>query len=209
MEQFQLQAVRRTRLGKGGARQARREGYIPAVVYGRTQAPVSIAVPVAPLRRLLQHAGSNVMVHLRIGEGAEVQEQLAMIKEIQREPISGQMLHLDFQAVALTDRLSLTVPVEVVGEAPGVQEGGLLELVRHNVEVECLPLNIPERLQADVSRLGLGGILVAGDLTLPEGVTLLTDPEEPIVVISAPPTVEGAAEAEETAGEQETEANEG
>jgi large subunit ribosomal protein L25 len=199
MEQLQLPAIRRTRRGKGGARQARREGYIPAVVYGREQDPVPIAVPAAPLRRLLQHAGSNWMVHLRIGEGAEAQEQLAIIKEVQREPISGQMLHLDFQAISWTDRLTLTVPVEVVGEAPGVREGGLLEVVRSQVEVECLPLNIPEHLKADVSGLPLHGTLVAGDLPLPEGVTLLTDPEEPVVVIRAPAAMEASAEGEPAA----------
>lgn len=200
MEQFLLQASRRTPRGKGGARQARREGHIPAVVYGRGQIALPIAVSAASLRRLLQHApGGTLMVNLRIGEGAEAQEQFAVIKEVQREPVSGEVLHVDFQAIPSTERLTFTVPIEIVGEAPGVLEDGVLQIMLPNVAVECFPINVPEHLQADVSGLHLHETLSAGDLTLPDGVTLLTDPDKPVVVISASKGVEAPAGEEETA----------
>jgi large subunit ribosomal protein L25 len=206
MEQLQLSAARRALRGKGGAHQVRREGNIPAIVYGRERSPLPIAVPAVVLRRMLQHAGaSTLMVNLRIGEGADAEEQFTVIKEVQREPRSGQVLHVDFQAISLTERLTVTVPIEIVGEAPGVTEGGNLRVVLHSVEVECLPTNVPSSLTADVSGLHLHESLLAGDLALPEGVTLLTGPEEAIVIISVPTAAAPAAEeaaAEEAAAEE-------
>ena len=197
MEQLQLQVIQRTPRGKGGARELRRQGNIPAVVYGGTRENLSIAVPGEMLRRILQgSSGGTMMVSLQIGAGATTEEQLTLIKEIQREPVSGQVIHLDFQAIALTDRLTVTVPIEVVGESPGVEEGGVLQVVMFNVAAECLPTNIPSSLIVDVSAVGMNESLTVADLIPPEGVTLLDDPEESVVVVR-PPTVIVEPEEEE------------
>jgi len=223
MKQVTLQAQRREAKGKGGARQLRRQGFLPAIMYGRHVEPTPLQISERDFYRLLQAAGRNVLVRLSI-DGAEPQEQLTIIKEIQREPVTRTLLHVDFQAISPQEPIRTTVPVELVGHPVGVTAGGILQHRLRQVEIECLPLEIPDRIQVDISSLNVGETLTLAQVPLPEGVKVLTHLEEPVAHILVPrllrageakeaeaeaaPTEEEEAKAEEEGGAAEAEEKE-
>jgi large subunit ribosomal protein L25 len=171
--------------GKGPARQARREGLIPAVMYGADEAPVALAVPKREFDIAMRTAkGSNVIVGLRLDGGAE---QTAIIREVQRDPISQDILHLDFHHISLTEKVTIEVNVHLVGVPDGVKNGGgVLEHISRTVEIECLPTQIPGSIEADVSALGIGDSIHVRDLVI-ENALVLSDPDETIATV-VPPT---------------------
>jgi large subunit ribosomal protein L25 len=208
MEQFVISAERREEIGTGAARKCRREGRTPGVVYGHGQEVVNLMVDSKELAPLLRHRGSMV-IDLNIPGLAKGKDIAALLKEVQRDPVSRQVLSVDFQWISLKEAVTVAVPVAVVGKSPGVeQENGVLEQILHEVTVSCLPTAIPERLEADISSLTLGHSLHVSDLQAPEGVEVLTAPEETVITIARPVTAadletrveeEGAAEVEEIA----------
>jgi len=194
--------------GKGVARKVRASGNVPGVVYGRGAAPVLISVDARELFHTLHtDAGMNVLVELRL-DGDQV---LAMPREVQRDHIRGEFKHVDFIRIARDEKISVEVPVHIVGESHGVKEGGVIEHHLWNLQVEAFPQDVPTGIEADVTALGLNESLKVSQLTLPPNVTVLTDLEETIVSVVPPQILrveeEEAEEAEaEAALEGETEA---
>lgn len=146
----------------------RRDGYVPSVVYGGQVENLNIKVSEKSFRDILAHSASdNILVTLEMEGG---NSQLAFLKDVQHDALSGQMLHADFLAVSETTEITGTLPVELSGEALGVQAGGQLEQALYDIEITCLPKDLPELIEGDVSALEIGDTLAVGDLSWPEGV---------------------------------------
>jgi large subunit ribosomal protein L25 len=192
-----LQVEKRERTGKGGCRQARMRGLIPAVVYGGGKDSVPIQLNRKSFVEMMKKAPSeNPIFLLKLSDTG--QERHAMIRDMQRNPVSRQVIHIDFQRIEMTDKVRVTVPVELTGIAYGVRvEGGLVDFVVREVHIECLPGDIPNHLELDVTELHAGQHAAAKDFKLPDGVTLLDDPERVILSVvharTEEPGAEGAA----------------
>lgn len=185
MEQFVMEARKRDKHGTGAARAYRREGLVPAVVYGQSKEATSILVEARQLQALLRHHGS--LINLKI-DGEAVDAGLgALLKETQRDPISRQVLSVDLQWVSLTEAVEVHVPVTLTGTAPGVaRDGGSLDQVMHEILVSCLPGDIPDHIEVDLSNLEIGHSIHVADLTPPAGVTIMSSAEDVIVTITRP-----------------------
>lgn len=205
-----IEASRREERGKNAARRLRRDGHVPAVLYGSTNEPVALMLETRLAQQVLRSAGHNVIYELKIAGGDEVR---AMLKDWQVDPVRGDVLHLDLQRVAMDVRVRVRVRVRTTGEPQGVKlQGGIFERVTRDVEVECLPGDIPDEITVDVGELMIGKQLRAGDLPLdPAKVRLITDPQRVMAHVVAPakeeeaPTPEAAAAAPEAAAPAEPE----
>jgi len=196
MERVGLKAQVRDGIGKGAARSVRRGGGVPAILYGRGRTSQPIAVDGRALSAVLHtHAGRNVLIDLDLGDGGHAEPTTVMVREIQRDIFRHHPIHVDFYAISLTERLETRVPVVLKGTAKGVAEGGVVEHHLREVLVECLPTQIPEQFELDVTELVLGRSLHARDLVIPEGVTLVTPPEDVVVTVVPPKVIEEAAPA--------------
>lgn len=173
--------------GKREAKRLRRDGSIPAILYGHKEAAVSLAVPIEEIRTALRHGGRLVNLQGAVNESA-------LIRDLQWDVYGLDVLHVDFARVSQDERIEVQVPVELRGDAPGSHAGGVLQHLLHEVEVECLATGIPERIQVNINHLELHGEIAAGQLELPQGVKLLSDPEAIVVQC-----VEPAAEIDEAA----------
>jgi large subunit ribosomal protein L25 len=186
--------------GKGAARKIRASGRVPGILYGHGMDPVSLAIDSRDLFHVLHtDAGTNVLIDLQVGSD----HHLAMPREIQRDHIKGQFLHVDFLVVRRDEKITVDVPVSLIGESHGVKEGGVIEHHLWELKVECFPTDVPEAIEADVSRLGIGDALRVEDIMPPEGATILTDSSETIVSVVPPPVL---AVEEEVAVSEEAEA---
>ena len=191
METVEITIQRRTNGGKGDARRLRRSGLIPAVFYGPKRRTVVVGVQADEFEERLAHLeGSHLirLLHADVTDG-ELHDKMALLREVQRHPVTGSVLHADFYEVDLTERLTVSVPVRFVGKAAGVVAGGILQPVLREVEVECLPTEIPDHIEVDVSALGIHEAVHVADLRLPEGVTPVGDLGRTLVTV-LPPTVE-------------------
>jgi len=181
--------------GKGPARSARRAGMIPGVIYGAGEKPTALAVPKKEFELAIKSAGGNVIVALKLGN---IVEQTAIIREVQRDPISHDIIHLDFHHISLTEKVTVEVAVHLVGTPDGVKNGGgILEHITRTIEIECLPTQIPGHLEADVSALGIGDSIHVRDLVITNA-EVLSDPDTTIATVVPPtvmtePTAEAAA----------------
>jgi large subunit ribosomal protein L25 len=190
--------VTQPREGRGSqkARQLRRQGLIPGVVYGHKQAAVSIALPAEELDHAIRH-GARV-VDLQAGQDV----QKALIKEIQWDHLGKEIIHIDFARVDRDERVRVVVRLEVRGVAPGVAAGGVLDQPLHTLEVECLVSSVPESIRVNINELQLGQAIHLRDLTFPEGVKPLADPDAIVIQVTAPqaepeaPAIPGAEQAE-------------
>lgn len=192
-----LQAEIRTRAGTAEARRLRRQGRLPAVLYGHNQPTVHLSLDLAQLKAVLQH-GQRV-VDLNING----QMEKALIKEVQHGALGDRLMHVDLARIALHEKVRLQVPVELVG-TPAGGEGQVLDHVLHRVDVECQAGQIPERLTVRVSDMKVGDTLLVRDLRVPEGVTVLAEPDAVVVQIrQAAPEKEAPAEVEPGAVEPE------
>jgi large subunit ribosomal protein L25 len=177
METFTVEGKIRGERGKNAARRTRVTGMVPAVLYGGRQDSVALAVNAKQVTRILRsEAGHNTIFTLHVADG---QEQKAMLKDWQVDPVSGSLLHVDLLRIAMDVRMRVHVPVHTFGEPQGVKmQGGIFETVTREVEIECLPGDIPEEFKVDVSDLLIGKQLRAGDLPMdPLKIKLLTDPQ--------------------------------
>jgi large subunit ribosomal protein L25 len=203
-----LQATRRDSRGKNEARRLRGAGRIPAVVYGAAGLESADATPIAVdpkalLRILHSESGVNTLIGLSLDEGAETR---VMVKEYQVDPITHQLLHADFYRVAMDRLITVTVPIVLKGEARGVkQQGGLLDFVHRDVEIECLPSEIPENIEVDVSELLLGQSVRLRDLIEHVQWKPVSEPDTMIVHVVAPRAEEAPAAAEAPAAPAEPE----
>jgi len=196
MKRYKLNAE--VRNGKG--RQVRNNKQVPAVLYGRNLEPVNLAVPESEINHFINHGSANALIDLAVGQDAYT----VMIKDLQRNRIKGDILHIDFYAVDLSQKLTASVPIHLIGEAEGVKAGGVLQHQTREVEVKCLPTAIPQGLDLDISLMGIGDTKTIADLTVAGDVEILTPPEEVIVSVLAPRLAE-EEETEATEGEEITE----
>ncbi|UCF78950.1 MAG: 50S ribosomal protein L25 [Candidatus Eiseniibacteriota bacterium] len=178
----------RQQMGKGAARRARRSGVIPGIIYGVGEASIPFEAGYDDFQAMIHTAsGENVIVDLKL-EG-DPAERKAIIRDIQRDPLSGQILHFDLHHISLTERVTVDVPIHVVGIPIGVKDfGGILEHILREVEVECLPTEIPTAVEVNVSHLKIGDSVHVGELVV-ENVKVLTDADRPVVTV-VPPVVE-------------------
>ena len=185
MAMQELTIKRREGTGKQAAKRLRREGVVPAVLYGGA-APVSITVdPKSVLRIIHGHEGSTQLLNLSFDNGGGT--RMAIIRDLQFDPVSERLLHVDLQEVTADRPITVRVAVHPVGEALGVKDQkGILNVVLHELDVSCLPTMIPERIDADVAALMIGDVLTIADLRAPEGVRILNDPGQAVVTVAAP-----------------------
>jgi large subunit ribosomal protein L25 len=188
MKDLVLTAEKREPSTKGTVKAMRRQGRVPGIVYGDKEAPVSLSVDEKSLQQAIHsERGRNALITLQL----EQTSHPVLVKEIQRHAITRAILHVDFHRVSLKQKIEASVPVRVVGEAPGVKlGGGVLEHLVREVRVRCLPTDIPPSLDADVSTLQIGQAMHAKDLKLPAGVDLLLEPESLIINIVSPTILE-------------------
>jgi large subunit ribosomal protein L25 len=200
MERMTITVEKREEVGKGAARSLRRNNMIPAVLY-RAGDSLPIKFSKKDISKFINStAGEQVMVNLQFGDGSN---RLALIKEYQLDPAKGDLLHADFFEVSLTEEVKVTVHVTVVGESIGVRrDGGILQYLLREIEVECLPDKIPGHIEVDISNLEIGQSIRVGDLKLEESIKVLTDPDGVIVNVVAP-VVEEVAPVEAVAQEEE------
>src|SRR5215831_1947359 len=199
MEMRELTIQRRDGTGKGAAKRLRRAGHVPAILYGGTS-PLNVAVAPRDVLRLIHgHEGSTQLLKVSFADSGD--SMMAIIRSIQFDPVSEDLIHVDFQEVAMDRPIQVSVAVHHVGEAIGVRESqGILEMILREVQVSCLPADIPEVLEADVTPLGINGVLTVKDLKVPEGVRILNDPNQAVVTVAPPAAEEAAAVAAPAAG---------
>ncbi len=192
MEQRELQIDLRQHAGKGVSKRLRREGKIPAILYGgATPAPITVD-PRAVLRLIHGHEGSTQLLTLKIN--GDTGTRMAIIRDMQFDPVSERLVHVDLQEVAMDRAITVTLAVHTVGEPAGVKEQqGILGLVLHELQVSCLPGALPERIDADVSALMIGDVLTVGQLAIPTGVRVLNDPGQAVATVSPPRAEEAPA----------------
>jgi large subunit ribosomal protein L25 len=207
MAELKLRAERRDGAGKGVARKLRAVGRVPGVLYGHGREPLWLSLDSKELFHALHgSAGANVLVDLVV----DGKQHLALPREVQRDHVRGQYLHVDFLEVRRDEKVEVTVPIRVVGESPGVKAGGVLEHHLWDVHVQCLPGDVPEAIEADISTLQVGDSLRGGDLAPPAGVSILTAADESVLGVVAPQArvveeeVAVVAEGEAAAGAAET-----
>jgi large subunit ribosomal protein L25 len=179
--------------GKRHCKRLRRQGLVPAVLYGHGESNVSLAVSHDELAAVLRHGGR--LVDLKGGVN-----ETALIHKLQWDTYGADVLHVDFTRVSADERIEVTLPIELRGEAPGVKEGGVVQHLLHDVGIECPATSIPDKLVVNVNHLNLGGTITLAQVPLPEGARLLAEPEEVVVQC-----VEPAAEAVEAAAPEAAE----
>ena len=210
MKQYELNATIRNTTGNGPARSLRRDGMFPAVLYGPNTQPVLLAVNVREFERAVQKGNiRRTIFALSIPNGATLTRP-AVIKELQTHPVSGQFLHADFYEIDMNRKLRVMVPILPKGKAKGEEFGGMMQIIEREIEVLCLPSDIPEALDLDVADLGIGDALHVKDITLPAGVELPPGVNYTVVTVVSPkadaaPTAGEAAAAEAAEGEKAAE----
>ena len=204
MTEMNLEVAVRQEKGRRVAKRLRREGVTPGVMYGLKE-PVSLQMDTHTTNRLFVALhGSGRMITLKIsGDKGAAKEHKVLIKEVQTRAVGDEILHVDFQEVDVTKTVSVSVPVRPIGKSEGERLGGILQAILHEVQVECLPTEIPEFLEADVAKLDMGHSLHVSDLNLPKGVKALTSEEETLFVVISPAKMEvDASEDEAVEGEE-------
>lgn len=187
-----IPAQPRTSAGTSAVKRLRKAGTIPAVIYGRKTAPTNVQVDAKSFGKLLESSASdNILVSLNL----DGQAQLALVQEVQHDHLRGGILHVDFHAVAMDEEIHAEVPLLLTGESPGVKLGGLLEIFHHNLVVRCLPKDLPENIEVDISTLEHGRGISVGDIQLPESVRAKLAAEVLVLNCVAPKVEESPAEA--------------
>lgn len=217
-----LTVKKRDRTGKSGAARVRRENRIPAVIYGKNTGAVAIEVEPEELKKALStESQRNTLLEVTV-ENSGGKPALSIIKDVQKDPLTGKTTHLDFQAIDPDTALRIEVPVEFTGRSQGIRDGGILEEIERTLRIKCLPENIPTRIEVDITEVGIGDSLHVRDLSFDGKFEVLNNPDDPVVMVIAPRAAiseaaasqktakEGAEEegAEEQAGEQEETAEE-
>lgn len=196
-QQATLQVTARQATGKGAARSLRREGKVPGVIYGHNRAPEALVLEAVSLGKLLNSiSAASTLVDVSIDGGTPVK---ALIREIQRNPVKpSDLLHVDLYEVRADETITAEVPIHLVGTADGVRNfGGVLEQVLHSVEIECLPADLIDRIDLDVSALGIGDVLFVRDISVANA-EVLNEGDQPVCTVVAPRVEEAAAVAAPT-----------
>lgn len=216
MERLVLEAQARSSMSKGQRKQLRNEGKVPAVIYGRGDDTLPLIVDGRTLRQGLITGGSNVLVDLAVkAKGKKTRQGTVMFKDIQRDIIyQDRIIHVDFIRISMTDKIEVAVMLNFIGESAGLDEGGVLSMVSREVTIKCLPGDIPEHFDVDITALNIGDSLATDSLDIDEKFEMITPPETVLVQVLAPmaeevPEVEEELEeGEEAAAEEEKAAEE-
>lgn len=199
MQDFTILVEARSDSGTSGSRRCRTAGFLPAVAYHRGEKSKQIKVPYKEFVRLAEKA-RKAQVFIFKSESPDLDGKPAIVKAIQRDYVANKLLHVDFQTLKDNEEINISIPVKIVGEAPGVKvDGGVLTIVAHEIQVKCLPKNIPVEIPVDVSKLQLNESVHVRDIVLREGVTILDDLDDTIVSVAIP-----RAAVEETAAASAT-----
>jgi large subunit ribosomal protein L25 len=201
MAEIKLKAQKRETTGKGSARKVRSKGRVPAVLYGKDLDSVALDVDRREFVSALHtDAGINVLLDIDV----DGKTTLALTRELQRDPVRGTLLHADFVKVDRSQKVEVEVPVHLLGEAPGAKEGGVLEHPLFAINVRCVVTNVPESIDADISRLQIGDALRVSELQVPDDTEVLNDPDTVVASVAAPISEEELEAMEAEAGiEQE------
>lgn len=214
MEIQTLEVNMRVKSGKGGSRQVRREGKIPAVLYGLEADPVQIKIDAREFEYLVHgKQGERAIVQLDIEDQPDLSGP-AILKEVQHHPVRGHIIHADLMRIDLTKKITTHIPVKIVGRSKGVIEGGMIDHQTREIEVSCVATNVPEAIEFDVTELDIGDSVHVSDLSIPEGVDLITSLDRTVAAVHAPRVVvEEEVEVEEgvegVEGEEGAESSEG
>lgn len=204
MEKMELNVLVREDTGKGVARKLRRSGRIPAVFYGPKATPLSLSVDSLDVLSILKSdSGINTLITLKVDENKDADGKVVMIRELQKHPVSNEFFHADFLEVDLTKKIQVEVAVNLIGTPVGLEEGGILEQPRREIQIECTPTNIPQQIEFDVSEMNIGDTLHLEDLKVGEDIRILGDPMEAIASLTLPSIIEEPEEEEVLEGEEE------
>lgn len=209
MEIFDLKTTRRNTFGKNSARALRRQDLIPAVLYGPKRESMPLTMSPFDLDKIYKTSGSERVLLNLVIENGDIQNATVIIKEVQAVPVTGQYLHIDFYEISLDEEIVVNVPIELVGKSKGVERGGFLQVVRHELAISCLPTDMPDKIEVDVARLDIGDSIHIGDIDLVGAkIRLLADSGLTVVTLAAPTVEEEKVPEEEAAEAVETEAGE-
>ncbi|MCC6796727.1 MAG: 50S ribosomal protein L25 [Candidatus Hydrogenedentes bacterium] len=202
MQLQSLKAATREAGAKGKARQERRDGNVPGVLYGGDGGPVTLTINAREFVKLIQAAGSHALVQIDVSNDAAASGP-ALLKDVQYHPVRGNAIHADFQRIRLDERITTLVPLHFVGHCKGLVDGGVLDYQIRELEIECLALEVPGSIDVDITDLGIGDHLYVESIVVPEGVSIVTDSDRSAVACHAPRAVKeetpGAAEGAEGA----------
>lgn len=187
MEKFDMTVEVREGSGKGVARKLRRGGKVPAVLYSKGDC-LLLTLNLLSLSKIFHSAsGENALLSLKIEGAKKKSERTALIRDLQRDPITGQLLHVDLFEVSMDKEIRVKVPIEIIGDQPlGVKDGGMLQHSLREIEIECLPSQIPDRIHLDASSLNIGDTIHVGDLQIDKNIKVITEADQPVVTIAAP-----------------------
>lgn len=195
-----MKADQRPCLTKGELRQLRLQGKVPGVIYGKQiSEAANVTVDVKELQSILR-SHPNAIIEINIPSGGK---QSVMVSDVQRDSLNRQVMHVDFHQINMNENVRANVRIHTDGDSAGVREGGIVQVILHEIEVDCLPSSIPESITADISSLAMGESLLVGDLPLPQGVVVNADPNQVVVTILAPQKDLTEEEAEAQAVETE------
>jgi large subunit ribosomal protein L25 len=207
LEQIDLKAQVRKKTGKGPARTLRREGRMPAVLYGHKTDSILLSIEIGEFEKVVKKANiGSLLLNLQIQNGKTFTRP-AMIRELQTNPVTGAFLHVDFFEIDMQSKITVSVPVVTRGKSAGVEEGGLLQIVRRELELFCLPTAIPEAIEVDITDLAIGDSIHIQEIALPADVELPEETDFTVVTVLAP-TIEEEVVAEEELEEGEEAAEE-
>ena len=203
MATIQLDSKKRTMTGKGSARKLRSGGRLPVILYGPETSPIMLSLDYKQLQKILRgKSAENIIFDLKADSNEKNQSKRVMIKEIQKDPVTRDYLHVDFYEISMEKELEVDIPVYLINTPIGVSEGGILEHTRRELKISCMPKNLVDRIEVDVSGLDIGQSLHVEDITLPPGLKSIEDRDLTIATVGAP-TIEEEVEEEVEEAESE------
>lgn len=196
METVLVQAQMRNEQTKGFNSRVRREGFVPGVLYGKEVENTSVLVPEKEIEKIIAKSGENAFARISLHKDNGHQEYNVILKEVQRHPFKGTLVHLDFYQVSMSEKLNTVVPVSLVGESIGAAEGGIVQQQLREISVRCLPGDIPGSIEVDITNLQIGDSITAADVQISDKVEIVEDPNTVVVSVSAPRAEEEAEKTE-------------
>ena len=193
MQQKQMNVELRSKTGKGISRQLRSADMVPGVVYGKGMDPMAVSIKYRELQAAIAGEGGQNNLITLVG-GGSLDQSMAIVVDLQRDALKGTYKHVDLHRINMNEKLRVTVPVVLKGTAIGVKEGGLLDLAHHELHVECLPGNIPDHIEIDITALKIAHSIHVSEIVLPEGVKILDNPKTPVVSVLGRAKEEAPAE---------------
>ncbi|MBW1828061.1 MAG: 50S ribosomal protein L25 [Deltaproteobacteria bacterium] len=210
MDQPVLAAQVRKSKGKGAARRLRRDNKVPAIFYGPKTEPVMLAVDYPELNRIMKHSsGDNVIIDLQFQSDHGAETRKVMLKELLLDPIKDTCLHADFYEISMDKEITVNIPIRLINTPEGVALGGVLQHIRRELTISCLPSNLVDFFELDVESLQIGDSLHIRDIEIPEGITSLDEDHLTVAIVAAPTVVEEEEEEEEEEGVEGVEGEEG